>query len=985
MKMKKLKTAKVWMTLLFALSLLPCTSAARVDADLPMGVMSADADEMLPYRLVHSLRNIWSHLGVSNVVIHTPTEMEEQGVVQVRVEVNLTADAPLRDVFGVSNPAGYVDVVQCLPSNALTAVAFSNDLHGVVAVFGCLQDDLPEIADIVDLLADGLDGVIGGMAAATVPDSGSPLGIGRMGFCGISGEDGWTRLTNALDRVMDIEALLPRSTNEIAAIRVLPGHFYSKIFGGNDAELSLVESKGRYLVRGFSSSSVRERYDGFREERGSLFDNPDFLRCSEGLRDRAGLGFVYVSKDFVPTVLETAIGQVDLLKGYLMCDAVWSFSVVERGPDGFSIVSRMPRGEENLIESAIRCSINTVGRWLPMLPELVSFETEGRLESTTVGFISRVTGLVNAIRQMFFVAGIDYAYCTETSEGRSNARIPEPDEEFVASRVTLRVAPEEEDEEYSPLCLIAAGKPGENPAEEYLPNSVVSAVACQPNVEAAFGFLGLALSMVGGGGRAAELFDAAFSSDTGTDGHSFALAQTAAAGGAEPDILIVSRIGSEASFRNLKDCLDKEWVLEDGGGFLVLRRVSGTDEIQKLRLAFLKEKQMFFLSTSQELLDQSLAAGSNACARLNRSPDFIRMMGEKDFPHNTMRYNAGNIFGRAAKRLSNVFSCVLPEWLVAQVLGSGLFDLGECGFGVRSGNTFVHYGRAPKSRHETFRSLALAAVRSLGEVLQKSCPYGGETARVFESAFTRQDLAAADAGGMTTVRVRDDKSRIGGGAWTFDWVKPLIEDMTMAVNVSKVTETGGCTYIPSSFALVGLWEGANAGLMSVAFENPKAMPELPVQIAKGDGGVWTVSLSNGAPAALSVNLPRGAELEITVGGYPIPPAAFMGWGQGLSASAFSLALNPEGVVAIGGETIPVMPLTGDLKDDRPLAFDDGKLSVTIRTIPGFVYELWRGRSLNPADNGWGAVASEKATGTTVTLVDAEPPVDRAFYRVDVGK
>ena len=964
----------------------------RADVDLPADGPTVGGDELLPYEIVHTLRGVWANLGVSNVVVRTPTPADVEGAVQVRIEVNLTADAPLRGVFEVTDSASYVDVVQCLPSNALAAAAFSNDLHGAVAAVGRLRDDLPELCAIVDLLEDGLDGVVGGVAAATVPDPGSPLGVGRLFFCGIRGLEGWNALSNALDRVMDLEPIAP-SGDELAALRLKPGHLYSKLMGGNDPELALVEENGRYLVRCASSAAVRERYVASRAQGGRLFDNPEFLRCSEGLRDRAGRGFAYVSKDFIPTVVGATTGLLELLRSALMFDAVWSFSIVELDDARLTVVSQMPRGEENLVESALRCAINATGRWLPQLPELVSFESEGRLEDTTIAFVNRIMGLANILRKMFSLAGIDYCYCTETSEGRENAGVREPDEEFVSSMVSLRIGPVAEDD-VSLMSLFAAGKAGENPVEAYLPDTLVSAVAFQPDAEKALALPILALEMLGQE-KAAILLDAAFCSNLdGTDGRSFALAHTAAPDDGEPDVLIVWKTCAELG--NLKGELDDQWELKETGEsddrLLVLRRVSGSEQIQNLRFAFRPKDSMFFMSTSPALLEQALRAGVDGTGRLVDSEDFRQVMGD-GIAHNTLRYRAGNIFGRSAKRLSSVLAGNVPEWLVSQVLGSGFFDLGECGFGVRDGDVFAHYGRAPKKRHDAFRTLALAVTRSLGEVLRKSSPYNGEAARVFESAFTRQDIAAADAGGMTSVRVRAGKGRTGGGTWTFDRKKPLVEDLTMAVDVSKVSDEGGCTYIPCGIALVGICEGADAGLMSIAFEQPDALPEIAAQISKENDDSWTVRLAKGSPSAASVSLPREAEPAIYVGDVRVPSAAFVGWGEGERARAFSLVLNPMGVVTIGSEAIPVTPRIGDLAGlgdagaSAALPFVVGDTAaVTVRAIPGLTYELWRGASVGAVREGEDrtVVASETATTTRVTLTDDKPPADKAFYVIQVA-
>ena len=118
-------------------------------------------------------------------------------------------------------------------------------------------------------------------------------------------------------------------------------------------------------------------------------------------------------------------------------------------------------------------------------------------------------------------------------------------------------------------------------------------------------------------------------------------------------------------------------------------------------------------------------------------------------------------------------------------------------------------------------------------------------------------------------------------------------------------------------------------------------------------------------------------------------------GEGKTEGVFSLALDANGVVTIGGETIPVKPTIGELDGEgavatQPFAVGKGAVTVTVKAIPGLRYELRRRETLSApvgegADGtGWDEVGEPVvATGTRVALTDANPPKGGAFYRIVV--
>ena len=100
-------------------------------------------------------------------------------------------------------------------------------------------------------------------------------------------------------------------------------------------------------------------------------------------------------------------------------------------------------------------------------------------------------------------------------------------------------------------------------------------------------------------------------------------------------------------------------------------------------------------------------------------------------------------------------------------------------------------------------------------------------------------------------------------------------------------------------------------------------------------------------------------------------------------SGVDVALNPLGVVRVGDETITTIPELSAVGggQDRPFAVSAGGVGVGVRTIPGLVYRLQRRIDVR---GGAEAVDRGSSGGTRLLLHDTNPPVDKAFYRVDVS-
>ena len=141
-------------------------------------------------------------------------------------------------------------------------------------------------------------------------------------------------------------------------------------------------------------------------------------------------------------------------------------------------------------------------------------------------------------------------------------------------------------------------------------------------------------------------------------------------------------------------------------------------------------------------------------------------------------------------------------------------------------------------------------------------------------------------------------------------------------------------------------------------------------------GVWVITPNKGVEAVTITGLPDGAKVAVKCGGYAVPSAAFVGWGE--DGKTFSLALNPDGVV----DGVPVKPMIGEGVDE-PFVVGKGEVTIMIRTIQGLRYSLIRGAEIGAIAET--VVAPTLATESQMTLKDGAPATGKAFYKVGVGK
>ena len=129
------------------------------------------------------------------------------------------------------------------------------------------------------------------------------------------------------------------------------------------------------------------------------------------------------------------------------------------------------------------------------------------------------------------------------------------------------------------------------------------------------------------------------------------------------------------------------------------------------------------------------------------------------------------------------------------------------------------------------------------------------------------------------------------------------------------------------------------------------------------------------PSITRVNGVYDDKIRVKSGAYDITGA--------FTVSGGAIALNANGSVTIDDEVIPVKPTIGDLVDGEPFVVGDQGVEVTIRSVSGLKYVLWRGETSQALST---MAMQAIATGTRITLtdiMDSASPV--LYYQIGVLK
>jgi len=243
----------------------------------------------------------------------------------------------------------------------------------------------------------------------------------------------------------------------------------------------------------------------------------------------------------------------------------------------------------------------------------------------------------------------------------------------------------------------------------------------------------------------------------------------------------------------------------------------------------------------------------------------------------------------------------------------------------------------------------------------------------------------------------------GDTAWTDGTVTNLFSYTTLAgagTLAEQVEVTGLAEGLVAKIAVVDKTVTATIEAAEVA---PTTDDENATITKNGDGS-YTVEVT---AETVAINVPDGVTVSevvvspntATVTGVPASATVkvAVSWtdAQDVSQSAAyaivkvdsvtgAVSLDKEAVVTVGEEEIALKPVLSDSEDEvAPLEVGEG-VSVGVKSIPGLVYRLARGTVVDGIDtNAANAIAEEKATSSRVSLVDDDPPVDGAFYKVTV--
>ena len=227
-------------------------------------------------------------------------------------------------------------------------------------------------------------------------------------------------------------------------------------------------------------------------------------------------------------------------------------------------------------------------------------------------------------------------------------------------------------------------------------------------------------------------------------------------------------------------------------------------------------------------------------------------------------------------------------------------------------------------------------------------------------------------------------------------------EVGMVTNLFSYTTLSGATAetLPGYVNVTGLAEGLAAEISvkdnkvtaTIKAAGPTTDDENADVEKKGDGSykitVQAEEVTITVPDGVTVSEVVVSTNTTTVTGFPAGAEAkvAVSWAGGNANYSIvkvvdgAVLLDGTKSVTVGSEEIPVKPAFSDAGDEeKPMVVADD-VSVGVKAIPGLVYRLVRGVTPVGIDT---PIATEKATGARVSLVDNDPPDDAAFYQVTV--
>ncbi len=231
-------------------------------------------------------------LGIEKITVGKPADCAD-GAVESCITVKTEEDSLLMKICErTPDSEKFLDVESQIPSNALTAVVLNNDLAWAKGLNDNLRKFAPELADLLSVLSNVVDGVTGGVAVADVPDAEDDDGVGKMFVLGVEGQETWMALTNALTLVGEVNAGTSIGGPSYKRVSLTSGGRLSALLSGRSPLLIYMPSTNNCgRVFGFSSKSVFEEWNRMIRGGASIVREEAFKACAGDLLQHADRGF----------------------------------------------------------------------------------------------------------------------------------------------------------------------------------------------------------------------------------------------------------------------------------------------------------------------------------------------------------------------------------------------------------------------------------------------------------------------------------------------------------------------------------------------------------------------------------------------------------------------------------------------------------------------------------------------------------------------
>ena len=753
-------------------------------------------------------------LGIEKITVGKPADCAD-GAVESCITVKTEEDSLLMKICErTPDSEKFLDVESQIPSNALTAVVLNNDLAWTKGLNDNLRKFAPELADLLSVLSNVVDGVTGGVAVADVPDAEDDDGVGKMFVLGVEGQETWTALTNALTLVGEINAGTAIGGSPIKRVSLTSGGRLSALLSGRSPLLIYMPSTNDCdRVFGFSSQSVFNEWNRMIRGGSSLVHEEAFKACAGDLLQHADRGFCYVATNALKAAGTGVLKAVGLSPDVFdVPGEFWFFStiVADKDANAVRIRMRMPKGASGTVEAAGRLALRFFENLHPELAGLVTFVEGYSPSAEAKERLGQISGALLSLRDQLGVEGLDF-----TTE-RPQQDAAKTDVRFSAERCALLAR------------LLANGTSGHGVAENYLPATAVAAWGFQPDAETAMELLYAIFTRLGVT-NVAQVIRSSFLNR----GENFAsdVAFAVTLGDAEHkhadgishkgiNFIAAQKLLNKEVWSLIQSALEEtgaEIEVKDTG--IIICHLPVSDATKELlpyvdpAICFVPngDDSVILFSTSHETGTAAMAAGRDGTNRLVRSEMFLEQMGGEFPSHQTFRYVAPKADADLILSLGEALKQYVPESLVKALLSFDVSAVWSTGVGnmvlldaIIPGNTiYVHKGRTSSSLYEEGKRVLDAAIDALAASVSIAYPYDYTRARRFYSQLVTLNVDSVDEHGKCRVRMLRRSTIEGAQDITVDGEITMPEDKTKVTQHTITYQNLTVKFILSSEGVFG--------------------------------------------------------------------------------------------------------------------------------------------------------------------------------------